>query len=126
MPSLASVTFDTSTLLPQSADPARKVWFTPAGDGISLNFFDKPPDLPPNLRSPDQLQQFYSSSLQGSPATLVETRLTTVAQCPAIRLILKSPQQPHGLTYVGSLTIPFRDFSYVLKVQCQELGPTGT
>ena len=29
------------------------------------------------------------------------------------------------MTYVGSLTIPFRDFSFVLKVQCEEGSPTG-
>jgi hypothetical protein len=27
--------------------------------------------------------------------------------------------------YIGSVTIPFRDFSYVLKVQCPERGTTG-
>ena len=35
------------------------------------------------------------------------------------------PQQPSGRTYVGSLTVPFRDFSFVLKCQCAEGGPTG-
>ena len=27
--------------------------------------------------------------------------------------------------YIGSLTIPFRDFSFVIKIQCQEQGVTG-
>jgi hypothetical protein len=35
------------------------------------------------------------------------------------------PQQPSGRTYVASLTVPFRDFSFVLKCQCVEGGPTG-
>jgi hypothetical protein len=30
-----------------------------------------------------------------------------------------------GVTYLGSLTIPFRDFSFVIKVQCWEEGITG-
>ncbi len=29
------------------------------------------------------------------------------------------------MTYVGSLTIPFRDFSFVIKVQSEEHGITG-
>jgi hypothetical protein len=29
------------------------------------------------------------------------------------------------MTYVGSLTIPFLDFSFVIKVQCEEKGATG-
>jgi hypothetical protein len=30
-----------------------------------------------------------------------------------------------GMTYLGSLTLPFKNFSYVLKIQCEERGPTG-
>jgi hypothetical protein len=48
-----------------------------------------------------------------------------VAGCPAIKVIFKVPQKPSGMTYVGSLTIPFRDFSFVVKVQCEERGITG-
>jgi len=29
------------------------------------------------------------------------------------------------MTYVGSITIPFRDFSFVVKIQCPERGTTG-
>jgi len=29
------------------------------------------------------------------------------------------------MTYLGSLTLPFRDFSFVLKIQCEERGVTG-
>jgi hypothetical protein len=38
---------------------------------------------------------------------------------------LSVPQQPSGRTCVGSLTVPFRDFSFVVKCQCAEGGPTG-
>lgn len=29
------------------------------------------------------------------------------------------------MTYLGSLTLPFRDFSFVLKIQCEEHGISG-
>ena len=29
------------------------------------------------------------------------------------------------MTYLGSITLPFRDFSYVVKIQCMEQGTTG-
>jgi hypothetical protein len=41
---------------------------------------------------------------------------------------VKSPQKPQkasGMTYLGSITIPFKDFSFVMKVQCTERGTTG-
>jgi hypothetical protein len=38
---------------------------------------------------------------------------------------MKVAQQPSGRTYLGMLTLPFRDFSFVLKIQCEERGMTG-
>jgi hypothetical protein len=45
--------------------------------------------------------------------------------CTALRQIIKIPQQPHGITYLGSITLPYRSFSFVLKIQCPEYGTTG-
>ena len=125
MPSLESIRFDTSGL---NADPKptdRRVWYTPEGDGIVLYHFAKPPDLPGDLRSAEQLRHFYLRTVQDSPAKLVEAMLVTAAGRPAVRTIIKVPQQPTGMTYVGSLTIPFRDFSFIVKGQCPERGTTG-
>ena len=52
-------------------------------------------------------------------------RVMFTGGCPAVCTISSMPQQPSGWTYVGSLTVPFRDFSFVLKCQCTEDGPTG-
>jgi hypothetical protein len=128
MPSLQSLTFDTSELQLDREESDRKVWFTKDGDGISLNFFDAPPNLPSDVKSSEQVRDFYLSMLQGTPTKLVEMRITRISGCPAIRLILKSPHKPQkasGMTYLGSITIPFRDFSYVVKCQCHERGTTG-
>ena len=125
MCSLNSLTFDTTDLQLDQENSDRKVWFNPDGDAISLYFFDKPPDLPAALHSAEQVRDFYLSMLKNTPAKLVESQIITLAGCPAIRLILKSPQEQLGYTYLGSFTIPFRDFSFVVKCQCQEYGTTG-
>lgn len=125
MPSLDSLTFDTSGLRFNHEEAGRKVWFTPEGDGISLYFFNKPPDLPRPIASVQELRDFYLSMLKNGPAKLVELGITRVAGCPAIRLIIKSPKEKFGKTYLGSITMPFQDFSYVVKVQCEERGVTG-
>jgi hypothetical protein len=44
---------------------------------------------------------------------------------PAILTIIKVLQPPHGAIYIGSWTFPFAEFSYVLKLQCEERGITG-
>jgi len=38
----------------------------------------------------------------------------------AFWMVLKIPRQPHGITYLGSLTIPFAEFSFVIKMQCDK------
>jgi len=125
MCSLNSLTFDTTDLRFGQEDADRKVWFTPDGDGISQHFFLKPPDIPTGMRSSEQVRDHYLSMLKGGPAKMVESQIVSLADCPAIRLIIKSPQQPSGMTYLGSFTVPFRDFSFVVKCQCMEGGTTG-
>jgi hypothetical protein len=101
-----------------------RLWYTPEGNWVSLNYFPIPPDLPAGAGSVGQLRDFYAARLAGSGGRLVEL---DVLRRPAasLRVIVKIPQQPSGLTYVGSLTIPFRDFSYVIKAECKEHGVTG-
>ncbi len=48
-----------------------------------------------------------------------------MADLSVVRTIGKILQTPTGMTYVGSYTIPFRDSSYVIKIQCEERGTTG-
>lgn len=125
-PSLQSVSFDTKGLQHQRDEEGRRIWFTEDGAAaVSLFFFDKPPDLPGDLRTAEQLRQFYLTSPAKSPAKLVEVGIVELSGCKAVRLIIKTPQQPHGMAYLGSFTIPFRDFSFVIKVECPERGTTG-
>jgi hypothetical protein len=106
-------------------EPGRtRVWEAPQRDAISLHFFPIPPDLP-TVSTTDQLQQFYLAQIGTSKTRVVECTVQLFANLPTIRLILKVPQTPHGFLYQASLTIPFRDFSYVIKVQCAEVGMTG-
>jgi hypothetical protein len=126
-PSLDAVRFDATRYAAQGEpQPGRvRVWHTPEGDGLGLYFFPVPPDLPANAASVEELAVFYGRLLGDSGGKLVEATVVVAGGCPAVRLILSVPQQPSGRTYVGSLTVPFRDFSFVLKCQCAEGGPTG-
>jgi len=125
-PTLDSLQFDASGWKyhgEQQPNPMR-VWETPEHDAVSLHFFAVAPDRPA-CTSVAELTRFYEQSLKGSAAKVVECRLTQVAGCAAVRLIIKAPQKPSGMMYQGALTLPFRDFSFVVKVQCPEVGMTG-
>ena len=99
-----------------------RIWRTPDGDAIGLYHFGLPPDLPSGQPSIEAFCVEYRSLMQGE---VVETGIEKVADLPVVQIIGKVPQAPTGMTYVGSYTIPFRDFSYVVKVQCEERGTTG-
>jgi hypothetical protein len=51
--------------------------------------------------------------------------ITEIDGCRAIKMIVRVPQQPSGVAHLGSLTLPFRDFSFVVKMQCAESGLIG-
>ena len=101
-----------------------RVWRFPDGDAVGIYFFDLQPDLPREL----DLTDFVSKTrdhVTATGATLVECSILGIRAIRAVRQIVKVRQDPSGLTYLGSLTLPFRNFSYVLKVQCEERGVTG-
>jgi hypothetical protein len=101
-----------------------RVWETPEGDAVSLHFFGIPPDIPA-ADSIEGIAALYAEGLRASGAKVVECSRTTAADCPCVRLVIKAPQQPSGMMYQGMFTLPFRDFSFVVKIQCPEVGETG-
>lgn len=123
--SLDSVSFDTTRYQFEGEVDGQRTWFTPEGDGIGLFFFPMPPDLPPGAQSSSELREFYRGLVCKDEVQMIEFRLLPVAGVSSIWMVLKIPAKPHGMTYLGSLTIPFAGFSFVVKMQCEEQGVTG-
>jgi hypothetical protein len=126
-PTLDDLRFDADEFEYQGElQPGRmRVWSTPAGDGVGLYLFLIPPDLPPASESIERLREFYAERSAGAGGRLVELGVPRLPAAAVVRTIVKVPQQPSGFTYLGSVTVPFRDFSYVIKVQCEERGTTA-
>jgi hypothetical protein len=124
---LDSVRFDTSGFelsepeIVRSQTERLRAWQSAEGDGVGLFFFSMPPDLAGSLDDLASIRQQYR--LGG--AALIEVEKVTLDGCDGLRTIVKIPQAPRGMTYIGGLTLPFRDCSWVLKAQCQEHGTTG-
>ena len=119
-----AVTFDASRYEFQGDRDGARVWFLPEGGGVGLYFFPRKPDLPA-AASTEHLREFYANQM-GGQLQVVECRVLPIDGVRSIRLIAKSiDEQTRGALYLGSLTIPFRDFSFVIKIQCSEQGTTG-
>jgi len=125
MASLDEITFEGVTFPAGGEGPGFRAWTTPMGDDFRLYHYALPPDLAASPARLDQLRAYYRSMVDAGGVGLVEVEICTIDHCVAVRTLIKAPQQPRGRAYIGSLTLPFRDFSYVLKVQAEERGPTG-
>jgi hypothetical protein len=127
-PALASLAFDAPGWQVQETNPKKQVWEHPGRAAmLTLHFFDVPPDLP--LRPDDQtaLRGHYRSLISAQNGGLVEvsTGLVANTRVRVVKTIFKVPRQPRGMGYIGSLTLPFKHFSYVVKIQAEEAGLTG-
>ncbi|EEF60651.1 hypothetical protein [Pedosphaera parvula] len=123
--SLDSIRFNTTGYHSRAFQPNRRDWCTEDDVAITLHFFDQRPDLPPVPWTPGLLRQFYETPLALTAARIIECDVTTAGGYPAVWLIIKSPANPIGNSFLGSLTIPFRNFSFVIKVQISEQESTG-
>jgi hypothetical protein len=120
-----SVKFDASRYQFQGDRNGARVWFLQEGGGVGLYFFSCKPDLPMRAASVVQLRDSYTTRMDGK-VHVVECRVLPLDGVPSIWLITKGQdEKSRAAVYLGSLTIPFRDFSFVIKIQCQEQGATG-
>jgi hypothetical protein len=125
MTNVASVTFATAGWSRTGDADGLRAWSNDAGDELSLHYFDKPPDLAAPLSDIDAIRDGYRVMIASASGTLVEVSSGHLAGVESLRTIVKIPQQPHGMTYIGSWTIPKKTFSFVIKVCCAEHGFTG-
>lgn len=105
--------------------PALKQWINPEQtQSLSINFFALPPDLP-TIQKEDVLCDFFRQQIVAANGGIIQVDIAQKANCPYVKTIFKIPQQPKGITYVGSLIFPFKQYSYVVKIQAIEVGTTG-
>jgi hypothetical protein len=125
MRSLASATFETKELVLEGERGNLRQWHTTDGDLVILQYFDKPPNINASLDDIEALRAGYRAVAARAGGAALEIEVISVDDCRGVRLILKVPQAPAGMVYIGSLTLPFRDFSYVVRVQCAEGSLSG-
>jgi hypothetical protein len=130
MPSIDAVTFDTTglNLVDDSRDPRseKRAWTSDRGDAVAIMYTPGGEHLPAAARqTPQGLLDYWARQTQDRGGTHIETLLCHVGVGPAVISMAKYPQQPSGMTYIGSVAIPFQDFGYAVMVHCPETGTTG-
>jgi hypothetical protein len=106
-------------------DESNKVWYNNSGDKLSLNFFSKKPDLLEEITDIHSLRNMYRNMITQANGAIVEIDKEYINSLLVLKTIFKFAQDPSGLAYLASYTIPRKSFSFVLKLQCHEHGITG-
>lgn len=91
---------------------------------VSINFFNYPPDTP-TIKDIDLLRNFYRNAIVEIDGGLIEVELFQLRNITFLKTLIKIPQGQSGITYIASLTMPFKSCSFVVKVQAVETGTTG-
>lgn len=91
---------------------------------LSVNHFSTPPDLP-TIKNIDVLRDFYRTNLASQNGGLILVESIVLGKIKAIKTIFKIPMEPTGMQYLASITIPFKNSSFVVKIQAPETGTTG-
>lgn len=120
-----SVVIPTFDWTQETNEAARLAWINPLNTcALSVNYHNVPPNLP-NTPHTQRLLECYRMPLANANGGIIEVGTVTLHKIPVVKTIFKLPQQPSGITYLASLTVPFKTCSFVVKLQCAEVGNTG-
>ncbi len=120
-----AVTFTNFGWNKRQANAAEIVWDNPEYPAVlSVNYFELPPDMPYE-GSVDELRHFYRARTADNGMGIIRVDTIEVQGVRCALTIFKLQREPSGVHYIGALTIPFEDRSYVIKLQAIEPGPTG-
>ena len=119
------ISVETPNSKPDELCHNKKVFYLNDYDDLSINLFDYPPDIAAKNDTELELQNNYRKIAYESGVAIIEVKKVKLGSFNTIKTIIKFPIKPSGVCYVGSYTLPFKSFSYVVKIQCIEQGTTG-
>jgi hypothetical protein len=91
---------------------------------LTLNYFDKKPDLPCNINDINNLRTFFVQSVNNVKGAVLNIDVIEIENILSLYHLFKVMTQ-NGMLYIGTIIIPFMNFSYVIKVQSIEGSMKG-
>ncbi len=122
---IGPIQFDLDAWEQVTGDDGEIAFAREPGDVLTMHSFDRPPDIPCALNQLTELRDFYRDMLTEAGGGIVSLTTVNIGGIEAVEALFKFSQESSGMYYLASITIPFRDCSYVFKVQCPEYGITG-
>ena len=117
----SNLRFDTAGLMLRKNEADRQLWLNGFNDVIELRVFNKPPDIPVSLRDIAGLRSHYEVAARTQQAEVLTLEVIDAKPLRLVRLLMRSVAKPRGFTYVGSIAVPFKRGSFVLRYQATEI-----
>ena len=117
----SNLRFDTAGLMLRKNEADRQLWLNGFNDVIELRVFNKPPDIPVSLRDIAGLRSHYEAAARTQQAEVLTLEVIDAKPLRLVRLLMRSAAKPRGFTYVGSIAVPFKRGSFVLRYQATEI-----
>lgn len=114
------IVLDTLGLNLRQSEERKRLWLNGFNDVLELRAFPTKPDIPVKLSDSNALLEYYQRAAKTQNAVVLDLAVQQVAGVRAIVLTMCAPAKPKGFTYISSLALPFRDGSFVLKIQALE------
>jgi hypothetical protein len=114
------IKLETAGLNMRQNEERKKLWLNGFNDVLELRAFATKPDIPVQLTDQAALLGYYQRAAKSQNAEVLDLSVQVVAGIRAVLLTMRAPAKPKGFSYVSSLALPFRDGSFVLKIQALE------
>lgn len=127
-PTINSIIFDTFNWKLVDNTRFKKTWINSEQTSlIGIHFFDNhPDDIPAKLNEINAIRDHYRNTIVNKlDGGLIKCEVVNLNGYDAIEMLVKQPDEPTGIIYNGSFTIPFQEYNYVIKMQAVEDGITG-
>lgn len=112
--------FDVEKYKLDSFSESEKVFYINDYDDVIINYFDLRPNIPAKNDTETEIRNSYRDLAINSGGAIIEVFKIKISFCTVIKTIFKFRLSPSGIVYIGSYTIPFENFSYVIKFQYPE------
>lgn len=105
-----------------------KLWNDNNSRELSLHFFKKKPDLP--FLDKENLITFFRNQVSTNNGAIIEIESFKINDFDIVKTILKfnignNELGLNQIVYLGSLIIPFKNYSFVIKINSFDEGVTG-
>ena len=102
-----------------------KIWKNGFGDFLKITFIPAQPDYPETICDLTGLRNLYRVIITNELGALIEVDKEYYSDILLVKTLFKIPQDLTGFTYLGSFTLPMKDYCFVITAECHELGTTG-